>query len=1106
MINADMHNSLNDPQWYKDAIIYELHVRAFNDSNADGIGDFVGLTQKLDYLQDLGITALWLLPFYVSPLQDDGYDIADYRAIHPAYGTLGDFKIFLREAHNRGLRVITELVLNHTSDQHAWFQRARQAEPGSAWRDFYVWSDNPDRYADARVIFKDFEASNWTWDPVAGAYYWHRFYSHQPDLNFQNRTVRAEMFKVVDYWLKMGVDGLRLDAVPYLYEQEGTTGENLAQTHEFLQKLRAYVDRRYPGRMLLAEANQWPEDAVAYLGTGKGNECHMAFHFPLMPRLFMSIRSEDRFPIVDIMAQTPEIPETAQWALFLRNHDELTLEMVTDEERLYMYRVYAHDPDARINLGIRRRLAPLLHNDRRRIELMNALLLSLPGTPVIYYGDEIGMGDNIYLGDRDGVRTPMQWSADRNAGFSKANPQQLYLPLIVDHEYHHEAVHVEAQQNNPHTLLAWTRRLIALRKRHQAFGRGTLEFLHPENRRVLAFTRTYEDERILVVVNLSRFVQHVQLDLSEFEGCVPVELSGSVPFPSIGEAPYFLTLGSHSFYWFAIQPEPVKLHTDVRDDIPTVTTPDGWEAILRGRYRHALEDVLPGYLCMQRWFRSNPYRMLSARVIETVPIGQGAKTAYLGTVHVDYADHDPETYILPIAFATGKRAEELLKDHPKAVIAHLEHRAKRRKEAGVLYDAVLNKDFANNLLSIIARRNHLHGSYGSLIGSARTTLKTIKTDAEPQIVEGDLNNTSIAFGDRVILKLFRCVDEGVNPDAEVGAFLTAHRFKHTPSFLGSLDYKRSAGSTMTVGILEEFVPHQGHALDAAELSLLEYYERVSHGKKAAPAVSMDIKTLLDCAEQGPTEMAEELIGSFLGLAKLLGKRTAELHLALSSDPGERDFRPVAFTPYYQRSLYQAARRLSGEVMYALRRRMEDLPAAQKETASRLLGEERALLNRFKRITGEKIDATRIRCHGDYRLSQVLCSNGDFVFIDFEGEPGKLITERQLKRSPLTDVASMIRSFRYAAFNALEDAARRHGPPGDPGSMEAWARYWVQQTTAAFLGDYLRTAGEASFVPQSRNELLLLLDTFTLQKIFHELEHALLHRPHMLQIPLSDALA
>ncbi|TFG93406.1 MAG: maltose alpha-D-glucosyltransferase, partial [Myxococcales bacterium] len=590
----------SDPLWYRDAVFYQLRIPSFYDSDGDGVGDLRGLIEKLDYLADLGVTTLWVLPFYPSPLRDDGYDIADYTAVHPSYGTLRDFRTLLREAHRRGLRIVTELVINHTSDQHPWFQRARRASPGSRAREFYVWSDRADRYAEARIIFKDFETSNWTWDPVANAYYWHRFYSHQPDLNFDHPDVRKAVLRALDFWLRMGVDGLRLDAIPYLVEREGTSCENLPETHAFLRELRSHVDSRYPGRMLLAEANQWPEDAVAYFG--KGDECHMAFHFPLMPRLFMSLQMEQSYPILDILAQTPAIPEGCQWAMFLRNHDELTLEMVTDEERDYMWRTYARDPRARINLGIRRRLAPLLGGSRRKIELMNALLLSLPGTPILYYGDEIGMGDNIFLGDRNGVRTPMQWSPDRNAGFSRTNAQRLFLPAVVDPEYHYEAVNVETQAANPSSLLWWTKRILALRRQHAAFGRGALEVLTPRNQRVLAFLRTLGDDVVLVVANLSRFSQYVELDLSRFEGCGVVELMGTVPFPRVGRAPYLLTLGPHAFQWFALRPEHAEVGA-VREP-PELRVEGSWSQVLAGAARRELERALPDFLTQRRWFRA----------------------------------------------------------------------------------------------------------------------------------------------------------------------------------------------------------------------------------------------------------------------------------------------------------------------------------------------------------------------------------------------------------------------------------------------------------------------------------------------------------------------
>src|SRR5437660_356275 len=637
----------DNPQWYKDAVIYEIHVRAYCDGNGDGIGDFPGLTEKLEFLQDLGVTVLWLLPFYPSPLKDDGYDIADYTNIHPDYGTLQDFRLFLREAHRYGIRVITELVINHTSDQHPWFQRAREAPPGSSARNFYVWSDTQDKYQEARIIFKDFELSNWSLDPVAKAYYWHRFYSHQPDLNFDNPEVHKALFDAVDFWLGMGVDGLRLDAVPYLYEREGTNCENLAETHAFLKALRQHIDKKYRNRMLLAEANQWPEDAVPYFGSG--DECHMAFHFPVMPRLFMAVHMEDRFPIIDILDQTPAIPENCQWALFLRNHDELTLEMVTEEDRDYMWRIYARDRQARINLGIRRRLAPLMGNHRGRIHLMNGLLFSFPGTPIIYYGDEIGMGDNIYLGDRNGVRTPMQWSADRNAGFSRANPQQLYLPVIIDPQYHYEQVNVEAQQNSPYSLLWWMKRLISTRKRYKAFGRGTMEFLHPENRKILAFVRRYEEETILVVANLSRLVQCFELDLSAFKGMVPMELSGGTHFPEVTERPYFLNLGPFAFYWFAL--EKAAWEAALSDDVPLLEARGKWNEVFAAP---ALAGAMAGYAGSRRWFGGKTKTIANVRIRDHVSVNSNV----LALLTIEYTDAEPDTYVLPLAITPARRADE----------------------------------------------------------------------------------------------------------------------------------------------------------------------------------------------------------------------------------------------------------------------------------------------------------------------------------------------------------------------------------------------------------------------------------------------------------------
>jgi maltose alpha-D-glucosyltransferase/alpha-amylase len=538
--------------WYKDAIIYEVSVRSYYDSNNDGNGDLQGLTSRLDHIGALGVDCVWLLPFYDSPLRDGGYDIADFRSVHPLYGSIEDFRRFVEEAHARGIRVVTELVLNHTSDRHHWFQEARK-DRRSPYRDYYVWSDTDDKYRDARVIFVDTETSNWAWDDVSKQFYWHRFFSHQPDLNFDNPRVQEEILDVVAYWLDMGVDGLRLDAVPYLFEREDTNCENLPETHEYLKRLRRFVDERYPGRMLLAEANQWPHDTRAYFGDGDGDECHMAFHFPLMPRLYMALSREDRVPVSQVLRYTPEIPESAQWALFLRNHDELTLEMVTDEERAYMYGHYAPDPRMKLNVGIRRRLAPLLENSHRRTNLLYQLLFSLPGTPILYYGDEIGMGDNIYLNDRDGVRTPMQWTGDRNAGFSRANPHQLHLPLVNDPVYGYEVINVEAQERNPGSLLGWLENVIAIRKRYPVFGRGSIQMLEPSNSCVLAYVRQHEGVTVLMACNLSRFAQAAEFDLSMFRGCRPVEMFGRVPFPPIGELPYLLTFSAYGYYWFELE-------------------------------------------------------------------------------------------------------------------------------------------------------------------------------------------------------------------------------------------------------------------------------------------------------------------------------------------------------------------------------------------------------------------------------------------------------------------------------------------------------------------------------------------------------------------------
>ncbi len=1103
----------SDPLWYKDAIIYEVHVRAFADSDGDGIGDFKGLTSKLGYLQDLGVTAIWLLPFYPSPLKDDGYDIADYTAVNPAYGDLADVRAFVREAHRRNLKVITELVCNHTSDQHPWFQRARRARPGSSYRNFYVWSDDPGKYKDARIIFKDFETSNWTWDPVAGAYYWHRFYSHQPDLNFENPAVHRAIMKVLEFWLDMGVDGMRLDAIPYLYEEEGTNCENLPQTHAFLKHLRAHMDAKYPGRMFLAEANQWPEDLVAYFGDG--DECHMAFHFAVMPRLYMAVYQEDRFPIVDIMRQTPAIPDGCQWAVFLRNHDELTLEMVTDEERDYMYRTYARDPQARINLGIRRRLAPLLGNHRRKIELMNGLLFSLPGTPVLYYGDEIGMGDNIYLGDRNGVRTPMQWTGDRNAGFSRANPQRIYLPVITDPEYHYEMVNVENQLANQHSLLWWMRRLIALRKRYRAFGRGSLEFLQPENRKVLCFVRRYEEEIILVIANLSRFVQGVELDLSEFRGMNPVEMFGQVEFPVVGDAPYFITLGPHSFYWFRMMPQRVEGLRPAgafaeSEELPLITIQAGsWDAIFYDGRQTALEQALPAYLRPRRWFGAKSRSIKSVTMMDAAPLLYADGLAYLALVSVQYTEGAPETYFVPMAYATGERAQSLLSDARHTVIARLAINADT--EPGIVFDPLIDRGFARALLDVVVSRRRLRSINGGEVeGSPARALRALLARAEslePRIVTAEQSNSSLIFGGTLILKIFRKVEPGINPDLEIGRYLTEERaFPHTPPTAGALEYVRSGEEPTSLAILQGYVTNEGDAWEyTLDVAGRAYDDMRTRADLHLPETTATAAALLAAAATEPGPVAEEVAGAYLEQARLLGERTADLHLALAAGTGPA-FAPEPFSLLYQRSLYQSMRSLTSRTFQGLRKIVPNLPAPLRAQAEAALALEEALLARFRRITVAKIEAVLTRIHGDFHLGQVLFTGNDFVLIDFEGEPVRPIGERRIKRSPLRDVAGMLRSFEYAAYATLFNRTNHAPQESEAGAMmRRWADGWSFWVSAAYFGGYLRRAAGAPFIPAAPVDLEALLEVFMLEKLIYEIGYEMNNRPTWLSIPLSGLL-
>ncbi len=1086
-----------DREWYKDAVFYEVHVRAFADSNGDGVGDFRGLISKLDYLRELGITALWLLPFYPSPLRDDGYDISDYRRVHPAYGNLRDFRALLREAHARGLRVITELVLAHTSDEHPWFTRARSSPAGSAARDFYVWSDTPDRYRGARVIFKDFETSNWAFDATAGAYYWHRFYSHQPSLNYDNPAVCEAMTAVVDYWLEIGVDGLRLDAVPYLYAREGTTCENLPETFAFLRGLRAHIDKHFPGRMLLAEANQWPEDAVAYLDRA----CHMAFHFPLMPRMFMAARQEDRFPIVDILTETPPIPPECQWALFLRNHDELTLEMVTDEERDYMYRTYAEDPQARLNVGIRRRLAPLLGNDRNLIEMMVGLLFSLPGTPIVYYGDEIGMGDNIYLGDRNGVRTPMQWDGDRNAGFSRANPQRLYLPIIIDPEYHAQAVNVAAQEENPSSLLWWMRRLVALRNRYRAFSRGELEILLPENRKVFAFLRRLGEERILVVVNLSRFTQSA-LDLSELRGALPVELFGGAEFPAIGDLPYFLTLGPHGFYWLSIEPaaerdEPVPPHLELAAP---------WYEAIAGSGRHLLETALAEYVPRRRWYRDKSRQIRRVTVSDVVALPHplhAAPVASLLFLEVAFDHGAPEAYLFAAAFATGERAADLLRHHPDAVLTEL----RCGGEEGVLFDATHETEFTAALVHAIASRSQLAGESGRVVGMPTPPLGRLLRDLDPeatsQLVSGEQSNSSVVLGNRVVMKLLRRLETGPNPDVELGRFLHERaRFSHAPALGGHLELRGEGdppGGGACFAVLEEYVQNEGdgfsYVLDA-----------LRHGLEEAVA-HRDPEELLTAAPSSPLDAAARppatghpLIGPHLQWAGLLGRRTGEMHLALASEQFNPAITPEPLTAIDRQAMLHGARSLMRQSFRAVRN-MATRSAAVEE----VLGREAEVRERLEVVRAGSSPAWKIRCHGDYHLGQVLWTGRDFTIIDFEGEPSRSLPSRRLKRPALTDVAGMLRSVHYVASVAATRLSRDVIPGRDPALLERLLLIWYRSISGAYLAAYLAATASAAFLPDGAGEVASLLDFLLLEKALYELGYEANSRPDWVSIPAQGIL-
>jgi maltose alpha-D-glucosyltransferase/alpha-amylase len=1091
------------PLWYKDAIIYELHVRAFKDSNSDGIGDFPGLIQKMDYLQDLGVTCLWLLPFFPSPLKDDGYDISDYLNVHPMYGTIDDFRAFLAAAHDRGLQVMIELVVNHTSDQHAWFQMARRAPCGSPERNFYVWNDTEEKYKDARIIFSDTERSNWTWDPIAKQYYWHRFFSHQPDLNYDNPRVVEEVLKVMRYWLDMGVDALRVDAIPYLVERDGSSCENLPETHSVIKTLRREIDAGYSNRMLLAEANQWPTDVRPYFGDG--DECHMAFHFPLMPRIYMALRQEDRLPITDIIAQTPAIPEACQWGLFLRNHDELTLEMVTNDERDYMYIAYSADPRMRVNLGIRRRLAPLVDNNRRRIELLNSLLLSFPGTPILYYGDEIGMGDNIYLGDRNGVRTPMQWNGDRNAGFSTATPARLYSPVIMDPVWGYEAINVEAQHGDPSSLLNWMRNMIALRKLFGVFGRGSMKFFDPSNRKVLAYLREYQDQRVLCVANLSRFAQPVDLDLSEAEGTVPVEMLGYVDFPAIERQPYRLTLAPYGFLWLELQQraEPTEVSPDFVESTALSATA-GWESLFDGASCQRLETgSLPEYLPKQRWFAGKSRRIKSTQILDWTMFNSSHSALVL--VEVQFDAGLSEVYFMPLAMTFAEAAHELQRTSPNAIVAPVIS----DQGSGVLHDGAFDESTCRELLCLIekegeleARRGRIRGvrgkSFRDILGTAATPLPVRRSSAEQ-------TNTSILYGDRFILKMLRHQEPGLNPDAEIGRCLTENaKFDRVPPFAGSIEYEpRADDEPLTLATLQGLVANEGDGWKWTLEELDRYFET------CAPLpfpddLRAERKDPVELSGRPASQLARDHVGIYLDSASTLGRRTAELHLALASAKDDPAFAPEPLTAGDLQVLLADLRQRASRVFDVLKERLPYLPDEAVEIAAAVLSCRTRILDHFEALRPEAFRTWRIRVHGDYHLGQVLRVKTDFVILDFEGEPARPLADRRAKQCPLKDVAGMLRSFSYAAYSSLINYTARH--PGDVATLEPWAQLWEQCVSTEFLRAYRETTHGAEFLPADADDFRKVLDGFLVDKALYEVLYELNARPAWVRIPLMGIMS
>jgi maltose alpha-D-glucosyltransferase/alpha-amylase len=1087
-----------DALWFKDAIFYELHVRAFYDSNNDGIGDFPGIIQKLDYLEDLGINTIWLLPFFPSPLKDDGFDVTEHCDVHPDYGSLSDFKLFLKEAHRRGIRVVMELILNHTSDQHPWFKRARKSKAGSRPRDFYVWSDTPEKYKEARVMFSDEESTNWTWDSEAKAYFWHRFYRHQPELNFENPEVQMEMIKVVDFWMKLGVDGFRLPSIPFLFEQEGTNCENLPQTHVFVKRLRSHIDKHFKNRILIAEANLWPEDAATYFGNE--DECHMNFHYPLMPRLFLALRTEDSYPIMDIIEQTPVTPMNCQWAVFLRNHDELGLEMVTEEEKDYLFKAYANDPHSKVNLGIRRRLAPLLNNDRRKIELLYTILFSLPGTPVIYYGDEIGMGDNVYLGDRSGVRTPMQWNLNLNAGFSNANPQRLFLPIISDPVYRYESVNVETQEENPSSLVWWMKNVMAMRKRLSVFGRGEMKFIESSNAKVLSFLRCHEQQSIVVVANLSQFSQATTLNLAEFKDCDITEAFSQNKFMNVGEGDYTITMGPYGYFWFQVDKIDKKEKTEASGELPLIKTDISWERIFDNYtdVRVLERKVLPPFMKKCRWFGGKAKVISKMGINKTIPLKVDGETHYLTIIEVHYVQRLPELYFIPLTFIPSDSILERIEYTAQSVVC----RAEIQGRSGFIMDSSYDKAFRDYLFLGMDKELRLKDDEGGVLEFNSSVYTKINREKaiDSKILKADQSNTAFIYNDQYFFKFYRKLEKEINPDLEIVRFLTENTtFQTAPKFSGSVEYIDNEGKNIVFGLLQEKIENQGDAWTMVMDSIGRFYERIITSTKKDKLPKLINKPAMKF-EEAP-EIIQEFIGrGFFERIVRLGHRTAEMHLALASDSSNTAFTPEYFTANYQRSLYSSLRKLVRDRFSLLETTMPKLDEASQELAKKVLEAEDLILECFSEIYSIKINAIKTRIHGDFHLGQVLFTGKDFVIIDFEGEPGFSFSERRLKKNPLKDVAGMMRSIHYAAFGKL--VLNENYRVRDLAFLENWAEQWQHYVSRFYFGAYsdrMGMNGELSY------ENDVLIRTFLMEKAVYELGYELNGRPDWVSIPLRGIL-